>query len=30
MKLENNDSTEDIVDIVKNIKNKKPLKKSNE
>jgi topoisomerase IA-like protein len=28
-KLEN-DSTEDIVDIVKNIKNKKPLKKSNE
>ena len=28
-KLEN-DSTEDIVDIVKNIKNKKSLKKSNE
>jgi topoisomerase IA-like protein len=29
-KLENNDSTEDIVDIVKSIKNKKSLKKSNE
>ena len=29
-KLENNDSTEDIVDIVKSIRNKKSLKKSNE
>ena len=27
-KLENNDSTEDIVDIVKSIKNKKTLKKT--
>ena len=27
-KLENNDSTEDIVDIVKSIKNKKSLKKT--